>query len=59
MAKPRQNTEPEYPDAWERFERAIDVVVKSPPQHRTKSKEPQSRETGAPKGKAKRSNKGR
>jgi len=22
------------PDAWERFERAIDVVAKSPPQHR-------------------------
>ncbi len=26
------------PDAWERFERAVDVVAKSPPQHRTKSK---------------------
>jgi hypothetical protein len=24
------------PDAWERFERAIDVVAKSPPQHRAK-----------------------
>jgi hypothetical protein len=24
------------PDAWARFERAIDVVAKSPPQHRTK-----------------------
>jgi len=24
------------PDAWRRFERAVDVVVKSPPQHRTK-----------------------
>jgi hypothetical protein len=23
-----------YPDAWKRFERAIDAVVKSPPQHR-------------------------
>jgi hypothetical protein len=23
------------PDAWQRFERAIDVVAKSPPQHRT------------------------
>jgi hypothetical protein len=22
------------PDAWSRFERAIDVVAKSPPQHR-------------------------
>jgi hypothetical protein len=24
------------PDAWSRFERAIDVVAKSPPQHRAK-----------------------
>jgi hypothetical protein len=23
-----------HPDAWERFERAIDVVIKSGPQHR-------------------------
>jgi hypothetical protein len=23
-------------DAWRRFERAVDVVAKSPPQHRTK-----------------------
>jgi hypothetical protein len=26
------------PDAWVRFERAVDVVAKSPPQHRTKPK---------------------
>ena len=26
------------PDAWARFERAVDVVAKSPPQHRTKAK---------------------
>jgi hypothetical protein len=25
-------------DAWTRFERAVDVVAKSPPQHRTKKK---------------------
>jgi hypothetical protein len=25
-------------DAWSRFERAVDVVAKSPPQHRTKDK---------------------
>ncbi|MGA8652634.1 MAG: hypothetical protein WB677_18835 [Xanthobacteraceae bacterium] len=25
-----------HPDAWERFERAVDVVAKSPSQHRTK-----------------------
>jgi len=28
----------EYPDAWSRFERAVDVVAKSPPQHRVKEK---------------------
>lgn len=27
-----------HPDAWERFERATDVVVKSPPVHRSKSR---------------------
>jgi hypothetical protein len=25
-------------DAWKRFERAVDVVAKSPPQHRAKGK---------------------
>jgi hypothetical protein len=25
-------------EAWSRFERAVDVVAKSPPQHRTKEK---------------------
>jgi hypothetical protein len=36
MAKPK---EPElHPDAWARFERAVDVVAKSPLQHRTKAK---------------------
>lgn len=24
----------QHPDAWQRFERAVDVVAKSPPQHR-------------------------
>jgi hypothetical protein len=27
-------------DAWARFERAVDVVAKSPPQHRVKSVTP-------------------
>jgi hypothetical protein len=31
------------PDAWERFERAVDVVAKSPPQHRTKTVPPKSK----------------
>jgi hypothetical protein len=26
------------PDAWSRFERAVDVVAKSPPQHRQAAK---------------------
>jgi hypothetical protein len=26
------------PDAWQRFERAVDVVAKSPPQHRVVKK---------------------
>jgi hypothetical protein len=28
------------PDAWRRFERAVDTVSKSGPQHRTSAKEP-------------------
>jgi hypothetical protein len=27
-----------HPDAWARFERAAEVVAKSPPQHRVKEK---------------------
>jgi hypothetical protein len=27
-----------HPDAWKRFERAADVVAKSPPQHRVGKK---------------------
>lgn len=27
-----------HPDAWQRFERAMAVVVKAPPQHRVKTK---------------------
>jgi hypothetical protein len=30
-------------DAWDCFERAVDVVAKSPPQHRVKSKETKKR----------------
>jgi hypothetical protein len=36
--KIRSEKEPElHADAWSRFERAVDVVAKSPPQHRTKT----------------------
>jgi hypothetical protein len=39
MAKSVPKKEPEFhPDAWSRFERAVDVVAKSPPQHRAKAK---------------------
>ena len=38
--------EPEFkPDAWQRFERTVDVVMKSPPQHRVKAKVKKSRKT--------------
>jgi hypothetical protein len=38
MAK-KQTSEIElHPDAWARFERAAEVVAKSPPQHRVKAK---------------------
>jgi len=37
--KPARDLEFE-PDAWSCFERAVDVVAKSPPQHRTKAKRP-------------------
>jgi len=38
-AKTRSTKQPEFsPHAWERFERAVDIVAKSPPQHRTKTK---------------------
>jgi hypothetical protein len=39
MSEPKKTNDLElHPDAWQRFERAVDVVAKSPPQHRTKSK---------------------
>jgi hypothetical protein len=37
MAKSAKDVEL-HQDAWQRFERAIDVVAKSPPQHRVKAK---------------------
>jgi hypothetical protein len=35
--KPEREIEFE-PDAWERFERAVKIVAKSPPHHRAKQK---------------------
>jgi hypothetical protein len=49
MAKPDPKKEPElHPDAWARFERAVDVVAKSPPQHRVKAKRSPKRKKKAP-----------
>jgi hypothetical protein len=43
------------PDAWERFERAVAVVAKSPPQHRPKTLSPKSKEPTKKRRKIKRS----
>ena len=42
-----------HPDPWERFERAMAVVAKSPPQHRTKATKdiPKKRAKGQAQGK--------
>jgi hypothetical protein len=37
------------PDAWERFERAVKIVAKAPPQHKIKKSESKSRVRSAPK----------
>lgn len=40
-AMPKRSSAPEielHPDGWQRFERAMAVVVKAPPQHRVKKK---------------------
>jgi hypothetical protein len=36
MAKSNEQKSELHSDAWLRFERAVDIVAKSPPQHRTK-----------------------
>ena len=48
---PRISKDIEFePDAWQRFERAIDVVVKSPPQHRKKKPTAKKKSPRAKKG---------
>jgi hypothetical protein len=37
-ADPKKKELELHADAWARFERAVGVVAKSPPQHRTKAK---------------------
>jgi hypothetical protein len=41
------------PDAWQRFEHAVDVVAKSPPQHKTKGKPKANQKKRATKRKSK------
>jgi hypothetical protein len=40
------------PDAWQPFERAVDVVAKSPPQHRIKKKKAPKRRVSSSKPKS-------
>jgi hypothetical protein len=48
MAKDADKTTIElHGDAWQRFERAVDVVAKSPPQHKIKGKKAKPSEKGA------------
>jgi hypothetical protein len=43
MSKPASPDKIElHPDAWERFERAVDVAAKAPPQHRAAKKKKKS-----------------
>ena len=49
-ARPKREADPEpletEPDAWERFEKAMDKVAKAPPQHRG-TRAPQGRDAPA------------
>jgi hypothetical protein len=49
MIKPKIQEHPL--DAWERFERAVDVVAKSPPQHKTNKKKKPRKSKSAVRGK--------
>jgi hypothetical protein len=41
-----------HSDAWERFERAVDVVAKSPPQHRESKEKTKAAKLKKPKDRA-------
>jgi hypothetical protein len=48
--KAAKDKEPDtHPDAWQRFERAIDVVAKSPPQHKSAKGKNEPKPTAVPK----------
>jgi hypothetical protein len=40
LKKPDKPLPPEDPDAWERFESAVDALMKAGPQHRQKPQTP-------------------
>jgi hypothetical protein len=46
MAEKDQKTAVDDEAAWSRFERAVDVVAKSPPQHKSKPKPPSEKKRG-------------
>jgi hypothetical protein len=48
LKNPKAKADEQHSDAWERFERAVDVVAKSPPQHKTaKKKSPKKKKKKA------------
>jgi hypothetical protein len=50
MVPPKKAKDVEIvPDAWGRFERAVDVVAKSPPQHRVKKRDGKRKKKTPPK----------
>jgi hypothetical protein len=48
----KRSSEELHQDAWQRFERAADVVAKSPPQHRIKPKPKKRRRASSSKPKS-------
>jgi hypothetical protein len=53
LSKGDTSTSEHHSDAWSRFERAVDVVAKSAPQHRTKEKPKASQKKRGKRGKIK------
>jgi hypothetical protein len=46
MAKASQKENELHPDAWERFERAVDAAIKSGPKHKVKKKKAKKKKSG-------------
>jgi hypothetical protein len=49
IAKPTTKEPELHPDAWERLERAVSVVAKSPPQHGVMGEKSLAKRSGAKK----------